>query len=88
MRRVPPRLTCRAVRGSIPGMGELARRLASEADPVRAAVLAAPLAEEPETEEEREAIAAIKADIAAGGHGHTPDEVQAVIEQMRRDHGE
>ncbi len=69
-------------------MGEPARRLASETDPVWVAVLAAPLADEPETEEEREAIAAIKADIAADRRGHTPDDVQAIIEQMRRDQGE
>ncbi|MFO0592366.1 MAG: hypothetical protein U0441_32775 [Polyangiaceae bacterium] len=69
-------------------MGEPARKLHNVTNPVWAAVLAAPLAEEPETEEEREAIAAIKADIAAGRRGHTVEDVHAVIEQMKRDQGE
>jgi hypothetical protein len=56
---------------------------APEHDPIWAAILDAPLAEEPETEEERAAFDAIQADIQAGRRGLRPAEIVSTIEQMR-----
>lgn len=63
-------------------MGEPARRIHPEAQAMWEAVLAAPLADEPETEEERLAIQAIEADIRAGRRGYTHAEVHALIEDL------
>ena len=59
-----------------------------EHDPIWDAILRAPLAEEPETEEERAAFDAIESDIRAGRRGLPPQEIAAVIEQMRLAQGE
>lgn len=61
---------------------------ALERDPIWAAILDAPLAEEPETEEERAAFEAIQADIQAGQRGLPSAEIAATIEQMRHEQGE
>jgi hypothetical protein len=60
----------------------------SEPDPIWTAILAAPLAEEPETDEERAAFDAIQADVEAGRRGLLPAEIAATIEQMRLEQGE
>ena len=69
-------------------MGDPALKLTPEMNPVWRAVLAAPLSHEPETDEEREAIAAIQADIAAGRRGRSSEDVRALIEEMRHEQGE
>ena len=52
-----------------------------------AALLAAPLADEPETDEERAAFDAIEADILAGRHGAGPEAIAATLEMMRLEQG-
>lgn len=52
-----------------------------------AALLAAPLADELETDEERAAFDAIEADIRAGRRGVGPAAIATSIEQMRLDQG-
>jgi hypothetical protein len=59
-----------------------------EPDPIWAAILDAPLAEEPETDEERAAFDVIEADIHAGRRGLRSAEIAETIEQMRREQGE
>jgi hypothetical protein len=59
-----------------------------ETDPIWTAIVGAPLAEEPETEEERAAFDAIQADIQAGRRGLYPAEIAGIIEQMRLEQGE
>lgn len=63
--------------------------LADEDDPVLAAFRSAPLADEPETDEEREAdLAAIAEYQACGARAISPDEMRATLERMRRAQGE
>lgn len=60
--------------------------LADDNDPVLAAFRNAPLADEPETEEERAAFEVGLADIRAGrGRTIGRDEMRAKIEKMRRE---
>lgn len=57
-------------------------------DPMLAALLAAPLDDEPETDEERAAFDVIEADIRAGRRGAGPAEIARALERMRLDQGE
>lgn len=53
-----------------------------------AALLAAPLDDEPETDEERATLAAIEADIRAGRRAAGPAEIARALERMRLDQRE
>ena len=53
-----------------------------------AALLSLPLSDEPLTDEEREAFEQGERFLASGQRGHTTEEIQALIEQMRRDAAE
>ncbi len=66
-------------------MGEPARNLADER---LAAILALPLSEEPETDEERAIFEQAEADMRAGVKGYTSEEILETIAQMRCDQGE
>lgn len=58
-------------------------------DPVLAALLNAPLSDEPDTEERRAAFEVGMADIRAGRTRQIgPEEMKATLERMRRDQGE
>lgn len=61
-----------------------------EVDPVMDAILNAPLAEMPETDEERAAFDAVIAELGAGARGRFagPEAVTAVIAEMRAEQGE
>jgi len=57
-----------------------ARKLEPARDPMLARLLAAPLDDVPETDEEREAVARIDAHIRAGRHGRSTAEVLAALD--------
>jgi len=74
-------------------MGHPARKLvpdlsASDVEARRAALLALPLSDEPETAEESAIFEQAAADVDAWRRGHSTEEILETIEQMRRDHGE
>ncbi len=63
--------------------------LAPPSDPVLAAILRAPVSDEPETEEERAAFELGMADVRAGRvRAIGQDEMTVIIERMRREQGE
>lgn len=79
-------MTAAAARAMLPDM-TAARKLDPAEDPMLARLLAAPLADELETDEEREAFDAIETDIRVGRHGASTEEVLAAL-KARRDAGE
>ncbi|MFO0586298.1 MAG: hypothetical protein U0441_02100 [Polyangiaceae bacterium] len=71
-------------------MGSAARKFEPIPSEERlAALMALPLRSEPPTEEEDAIFEEIEAELHSSGAGrHTPEEICATIEQMRRDQGE
>lgn len=58
-----------------------ARKLEPAQDSMLARLLAAPLDDVPETDEEREAVARIEANIRAGRHGRSTADVLAALDR-------
>ena len=58
-----------------------ARKLDPAEDPMLARLLAAPLDDVPETDEECEAVTRIEANICAGRHGRSTAEVLAALDR-------
>lgn len=74
-----------AVTATVPRAMPLTMAAAQKLDPTQeptlARLLAAPLDDVPETDEEREAVARIEANIRAGRHGSSTAEVLAALDQ-------